>query len=64
MTFPPETVPNGQMLSGLPLPDVRGTIGTFYYFATDLGRHEEGSTEMGGILKRLVFSEGTRQRPI
>jgi predicted AlkP superfamily phosphohydrolase/phosphomutase len=59
VTFPPETVPNGRMLSGLPLPDVRGTIGTFYYFATDLGRYEEGSTEMGGILKRLVFSEGT-----
>jgi predicted AlkP superfamily phosphohydrolase/phosphomutase len=59
VTFPPETVPNGQMLSGLPLPDVRGTIGTFYYFATDLGRYEEGSTEMGGILNRLVFSEDT-----
>ena len=59
VTFPPETVPNSRMLSGLPLPDVRGTIGTFYYFATDLGRYEEGSTEMGGILKRLVFSEGT-----
>ena len=41
--------------SGLPLPDIRGTIGTFYYFATDLSRYEEGNTEMGGILKRLVF---------
>ncbi len=59
VTFPPEAVPNGQLLSGLPLPDVRGTIGTFSYFATDLGRHEEGSTEMGGILKRLVFEGAT-----
>ena len=55
ITFPPEDVPNGELLSGLPLPDLRGTMGTFYYFATDLSRYEEGSTEFGGILKRLVF---------
>ena len=42
------------MLSGLPLPDIRGTVGTFYYFATDLSRYEEGNTEMGGILKRSL----------
>jgi predicted AlkP superfamily phosphohydrolase/phosphomutase len=55
VTFPPENVPAGEMLSGLPLPDIRGTVGTFYYFATDLSRYEEGNTEMGGILKRLAF---------
>src|SRR5688572_20988827 len=55
VTFPPEDVPNGFMLSGLPLPDIRGTMGTFSYYATDLSRYEEGNTEMGGILKRLVF---------
>ena len=55
VTFPPEEVPNGELLSGLPLPDVRGTMGTFYYFATDLSRYEEGNTEMGGILKRLLI---------
>ena len=54
VTFPPEDVPNGELLSGLPLPDIRGTMGTFYYFATDVSRYEEGNTEMGGILKRLV----------
>ena len=54
VTFPPEEVPNGEMLSGLPLPDIRGTMGTFYYFATDLSRYEEGNTEFGGILKRLL----------
>ncbi|MGE5358487.1 MAG: alkaline phosphatase family protein [Bacteroidales bacterium] len=59
VTFPAENVPNGEMLSGLPLPDVRGTIGTFYYFATDLSRYEEGNTEMGGILKRLAFEGDT-----
>jgi predicted AlkP superfamily phosphohydrolase/phosphomutase len=55
VTFPPETVPNGELLSGLPLPDIRGTMGTFYYFATDLSRYEEGNTEFGGVLKRLVM---------
>ena len=55
VTFPPEDVANGELLSGLPLPDIRGTMGTFYYFATDLSRFEEGGTEMGGILKRLVM---------
>ena len=59
VTFPPETVPNGEMLSGLPLPDIRGTMGTFSYYATDLSRYEEGNTEMGGILKRLVFEGDT-----
>ena len=55
-TFPPEEVPNGELLSGLPLPDLRGTIGTFYYFGTDLSRYEEGNSEFGGILKRLVMN--------
>jgi predicted AlkP superfamily phosphohydrolase/phosphomutase len=57
VTFPPEEIPNGEMLSGLPLPDIRGTMGTFYYFATDLSRYEEGNTEFGGILKRLVVDQ-------
>jgi predicted AlkP superfamily phosphohydrolase/phosphomutase len=57
VTFPPEDIPNGEMLSGLPLPDIRGTMGTFYYFATDLSRYEEGNTEFGGILKRLVVEQ-------
>jgi predicted AlkP superfamily phosphohydrolase/phosphomutase len=61
VTYPPETVPNGEMLSGLPLPDIRGTMGTFYYFGTDLSRYEEGNTEFGGILKRLVFDGDVAQ---
>lgn len=59
VTFPPEPVPNGELLSGLPLPDIRGTMGTFFYFATDLSRYEEGNTEFGGILRRLVFEGNT-----
>ncbi len=61
ITFPPEDVENGELLAGLPLPDLRGTMGTFHYYATDLSRYEEGNTEFGGILKRLVF-DGTTAR--
>src|SRR5205807_9588366 len=61
VTFPPEEVPNGELLSGLPLPDIRGTMGTFYYFGTDLSRYEEGNTEFGGILKRLIFDGESAQ---
>jgi predicted AlkP superfamily phosphohydrolase/phosphomutase len=64
VTFPPEDVPNGELLAGLPLPDIRGTMGTFYYFATDLSRYEEGNTEFGGILKRLVFDGNVSQAEI
>ena len=61
VTFPPEDVPNGELLSGLPLPDIRGTMGTFYYYATDLSRYEEGNTELGGVLRRLVFENGVAE---
>ena len=55
VTYPPEDVPNGEMLSGLPLPDIRGTMGTFSYYGTDVSRYEEGDTEMGGLIRRLVI---------
>jgi predicted AlkP superfamily phosphohydrolase/phosphomutase len=61
VTFPPEEVPHGSLLAGLPLPDVRGTVGTFYYWATDLSSFEEGNTEFGGFLKRLLFEGGVAQ---
>jgi predicted AlkP superfamily phosphohydrolase/phosphomutase len=61
VTYPPEDVPNGELLSGLPLPDIRATMGTFYYFGTDLSRYEEGNTEFGGILKRLVVDGDVAQ---
>src|SRR5581483_6742159 len=61
VTFPTEEVPNGEMLSSLPDHDIRVTMGTFYYFGTDLSRYEEGNTEFGGILKRLVFDGDTAQ---
>ena len=56
-TYPPEEVPNGEMLSGFPLPDLRATIGTFHYFATDVTWFEEGRSAFGGILQRLIFED-------
>ena len=61
VTFPPEELHHGQMLGGLPLPDLRGTIGTFYYWATDLSSYEENNTEFGGVLKRLLFDAGVSE---
>jgi predicted AlkP superfamily phosphohydrolase/phosphomutase len=63
MTFPIEHVEHGELLGGLPVPDIRGTIGTFNYWATDLSSFEEGNTEMGGYLKRLLFEAGVA-RPL
>ena len=61
ITYPPEDVPHGEMLSGLPLPDIRGTMGTFSYYGTDVSRYEEGDTEMGGFVRRLVFDGDVAQ---
>jgi predicted AlkP superfamily phosphohydrolase/phosphomutase len=61
VTFPPEEVAGGDLLGGLPLPDLRGTLGTFYYWATDLSSFEEGNTEFGGFLRRLLFEGGQAQ---
>ncbi len=61
VTFPPEEIEHGEMLAGLPLPDLRGTVGTFYYWATDLTSFEEGNTEFGGYLKTLLFEGGVSE---
>jgi hypothetical protein len=58
VTFPVEGVHHSDLLAGFPLPDIRGTVGTFSYWATDLSPHEAGNTEFGGTLERLVFEDG------
>ena len=57
VTFPPETIEHGEMMAGLPTPDLRGTVGTFYVFGTDISRLEE--SQFGGIVKPLRFDSGT-----
>lgn len=46
ITFPPDTVKSGRLLSGLGVPDIRGTMGTYTYYATD--ETEKSDTEFGG----------------
>lgn len=46
ITFPPEQVPNGALLSAMCVPDLRGTQGSFTFYTTDQARAEafEGGT--------------------
>ncbi|MBI4166150.1 MAG: alkaline phosphatase family protein, partial [Acidobacteria bacterium] len=53
LEFPPSTLPGGKLWSGLGVPDLRGTWGTFFYFGTDLTQWDVGDTEFGGKLVRL-----------
>ncbi len=55
VTFPPEKVVGGKLLSGLGVPDIRGTQGTFSYYATDV--REEGDTEMGGKITNVKVKD-------
>ncbi len=55
VTFPPEKVVGGKLISGLGLPDIRGTQGTFSYYATDVS--EEGDTEMGGKISHVEIKD-------
>ncbi|MBD3371481.1 MAG: hypothetical protein GF403_02045 [Candidatus Coatesbacteria bacterium] len=52
VTFPPPAI-SGENLSGLGVPDVRKTQGTFYYWAEDLPPGIQENTEFGGKLERL-----------
>jgi predicted AlkP superfamily phosphohydrolase/phosphomutase len=61
VTFPPERIEHGEMLAGLPLPDIRGTLGTYYYWATDLSSFEEQTSEFLGISKPLLFEGGVAE---
>ena len=47
-TFPPDENPGGRLLSGLGVPDIRGTFGTYTYYTSDVFGTQTGDTEMGG----------------
>ena len=51
INFPPERLQNGVLLSGLGVPDIRGTMGTFSFWATNATG--VGDTEMGGKIARI-----------
>ena len=56
-TFPPEALPNGELLAGAPLPDIRRTRGTYHFLSSTLPERDEGITSNGGILRRLHFEQ-------
>jgi predicted AlkP superfamily phosphohydrolase/phosphomutase len=60
VTFPPEEIPNGELLAGLPLPDLQGTPGTFHYFATDAPDAARARASRG-IIQRLTFQKRVAQ---
>jgi predicted AlkP superfamily phosphohydrolase/phosphomutase len=60
ISFPPEHLQNGVLLSGLGVPDIRGTMGTFSYYATDATGAAD--TEMGGKIARLKLDSKGRAR--
>jgi len=57
VTFPPEDVPNGELLSGWPVPDLRDTPGTYTYFSTEVAQKDDGATIGGGVRRRLRFEK-------
>jgi predicted AlkP superfamily phosphohydrolase/phosphomutase len=60
--FPPEELQNGVLLSGLGVPDIRGTMGTFSYYATNATG--AGDTEMGGKVARVKVDPNGRARSV
>ena len=62
INFPPEKLQNGVLLSGLGVPDIRGTMGTFSYWATNAT--SLGDTEMGGKVARLKVDASGRARSV
>ncbi|HHT9137491.1 MAG TPA: alkaline phosphatase family protein [Candidatus Wunengus sp. YC60] len=54
-TFPPDTIEDGEILSGLGVPDIRGTMGTFSYYTNEVVEQNK-DTEMGGKVIQVKFS--------
>ncbi|MBM2835648.1 MAG: Type phosphodiesterase / nucleotide pyrophosphatase, partial [Candidatus Brocadiaceae bacterium] len=55
-TFPPDHIEDGEILSGLGVPDIRGTMGTFSYYTTEHTAQSE-NTEMGGKVIQITWTD-------
>jgi len=62
-TFPSPTLEDGHALAGLGVPDIRGTVGTFYFY-TDAPLAQKGDTEMGGKVTQVAFQGDTAETVI
>ena len=56
-TFPPDAYPNGRLLSGLGVPDIRGTFGTYSYYTSEIFTSDV-DTEKGGKVVPLDVEPG------
>lgn len=57
--FPAEPFANGEIVSGLGVPDIRGTSGTYQFFTTEPPMGSEGgNTEKGGKIETVAFVNG------
>jgi predicted AlkP superfamily phosphohydrolase/phosphomutase len=58
-TFPAAPYPGGHLLSGLGVPDIRGTFGTFTLYTTEaLPEKVDENTEMGGKIIQVSLLDG------
>ncbi|MCD6326824.1 alkaline phosphatase family protein [bacterium] len=64
VSFEPERLEGGYILSGLGVPDLRGTQGTYHYFSNAVGEDDVENTEMGGKLVNLRFQDGIARAEI
>jgi predicted AlkP superfamily phosphohydrolase/phosphomutase len=56
--FPPEPFEHGEIQSGLGVPDIRGTSGTYTFYTTERRQGSSANTEKGGVLKEVSFLNG------
>ncbi len=56
--FPPDPVEHGEIQSGLGVPDIRGTNGTYLFFTTEPRIGGGANTEKGGIVIPVAFLNG------
>ncbi|MEO7995063.1 MAG: alkaline phosphatase family protein, partial [bacterium] len=53
VSFPPDPIPGGRLLSGLGVGDMQGTQGTYTFYTTDERQVGKGVTQFGGKLKKI-----------
>ena len=58
VTFPAHDFPDGEMLSGLGVPDVSGRVGKPFYFTSELDFHRAGSNEFSIEVVQLEDNKG------
>jgi predicted AlkP superfamily phosphohydrolase/phosphomutase len=58
VTFPAHDFPDGEMLSGLGVPDVSGRLGKPFYFTSELDFHRAGNNEFSIEVVQLEDNKG------